>query len=500
MNKKNLIFNFVGQGWTAIMGIIFIPFYIKYLGIELYGLVGFFAILQAWFLLIDMGMRPTLSREMAFYSGGSHTDKSIRDLLRSIEIIAIFIAFLITSIIALSANWISSSWLQAGTVQLETITRSLLIMSLVIGIRLIEGIYTSSLLGMQKHFAFNVVQSLMATIRGFGAVIVLKWISPTIEAFFIWQAIISFVTLIIFILVTYYFLPNINRFARFSLNALKSVSNFMAGMTLATILKVILTQIDKILLSSLLLLSDFGYYTLAATVAAVIGVLIAPITQTVYPQFCEFKAKNKTDEFKSLYHQSSQLVTVVTGSIALVVIFFPENFLRLWTQDAELALIVSPLLALLMIGNLLNSFMWLPYQAQLAYGWTSLNIKINAVAIILLIPLLLYITPIYGAYGAAFVWILLNCFYILLGVHLMHKKILKDEKWKWYFNDIFLPSIITTIVLVLLKILYGYFNFNENFEDFLVLALAIILSFITMLLMASSLRPVIFQLIKNKTL
>ena len=47
-------------------------------------------------------------------------------------------------------------------------------MSLVIGIRLIEGIYTSSLLGMQKHFAFNVVQSLMATIRGFGAVVSLN--------------------------------------------------------------------------------------------------------------------------------------------------------------------------------------------------------------------------------------------------------------------------------------------------------------------------------------
>ena len=161
------------------------------------------------------------------------------------------------------------------------------------------------------------------------------------------------------------------------------------------------------------LLSDFGYYTLAVTVAAVIGVLIAPITQTVYPQFCEFKAKNKTDEFKSLYHQSSQLVTVVTGSIALVVIFFPENFLRLWTQDAELALIVSPLLALLMIGNLLNSFMWLPYQAQLHMDGL-IKYQNNAVAIILLIPLLLYITPIYGAYGAAFVWILLNCFYILL--------------------------------------------------------------------------------------
>jgi O-antigen/teichoic acid export membrane protein len=32
--KKNVIANYIGQGWTVLMGLVFIPLYIKYLGIE----------------------------------------------------------------------------------------------------------------------------------------------------------------------------------------------------------------------------------------------------------------------------------------------------------------------------------------------------------------------------------------------------------------------------------------------------------------------------------
>jgi O-antigen/teichoic acid export membrane protein len=77
--KKNLIANYLGQGWTALMGLAFIPLYIKYLGIEAYGLIGLFAIIQAWLSLLDMGMTPMLGREMARSTGGSHTAQSIRD-------------------------------------------------------------------------------------------------------------------------------------------------------------------------------------------------------------------------------------------------------------------------------------------------------------------------------------------------------------------------------------------------------------------------------------
>jgi O-antigen/teichoic acid export membrane protein len=47
MLKRNLIANYLGQGWTALVGLAFIPLYIKYLGIEAYGLIGLFGVIQA---------------------------------------------------------------------------------------------------------------------------------------------------------------------------------------------------------------------------------------------------------------------------------------------------------------------------------------------------------------------------------------------------------------------------------------------------------------------
>ena len=46
--KRNVIANYLGQGWKALMELAFIPIYIKYLGIEAYGVIGIFALLQSW--------------------------------------------------------------------------------------------------------------------------------------------------------------------------------------------------------------------------------------------------------------------------------------------------------------------------------------------------------------------------------------------------------------------------------------------------------------------
>lgn len=45
--QVNLASNFAGKAWTALMSLAFLLVYVRYLGIEAYGLVGFFATLQA---------------------------------------------------------------------------------------------------------------------------------------------------------------------------------------------------------------------------------------------------------------------------------------------------------------------------------------------------------------------------------------------------------------------------------------------------------------------
>ena len=123
----------------SLLWVAFIPLYIKYLGIEAYGLIGLFALLQAWLSLLDMGMTPTLGREMARYTGGGHTAESIRDLLRSIELIALVIAILISVGIFLAADWMASSWLKAEQLPVEVVAQAFVLMGLVTSIRFLEA-------------------------------------------------------------------------------------------------------------------------------------------------------------------------------------------------------------------------------------------------------------------------------------------------------------------------------------------------------------------------
>ena len=441
MLKRNIIANYLGQGWTALMGLAFIPLYIKYLGIEAYGLIGLFALLQAWLGLLDMGMTPTLSREMARFTGGSQSRESIRDLLRSIEIIAVGVAILIASGIALGSSWIATSWLKAENLSTDIIAQAFAIMGVVSALRFIEGIYRSAIVGLQRQVLFNAVNSAMATLRGVGAVGILALVSPTIEVFFIWQGTVSIATLAILAATTYHTLPKGERSGRFSLPALRSIWRFAGGMLGITLLALLLTQVDKILLSKLLSLSEYGYYTLAATVAAALHMLIGPITQAWYPRLCELHARDEQAALAEAYHQSSQLVSVVAGSAAIVLIFFSETLLRLWTQNPELAVRTAPLLSLLALGNMLNGLMHMPYMTQLAHGMTSLTVRINIIAVGIIVPAIFWATSRHGAEGAAWVWVALNAGYMLIGNHFMYRKILTHEKWRWYGQDVLQPLL-----------------------------------------------------------
>ncbi len=449
--KKNLVANYLGQGWSALMGIAFIPVYIRYLGIEAYGLIGVFAILQAWLTLFDMGMTPTLVREMARFTGGGQGARSIRDLLRSIETVAVVTAGLIAACVGLGANWLASTWLQGGNLPVAVVAQAFVIMGVVAGLRFVAGIYGSCVVGLQRQVRFNAINSAMSTVRALGAVAILAWVRPTIVAFFVWQGVASLATLVLMAIATYHSLPRAGRGGRFSLDALRDVGRFAGGMVGINFLVLLLTQVDKILLSKLLSLSEFGYYILAATVAGGLFLLISPITQAWYPRLSQLHASGDYDGLARPYHQGAQLVTVMLGSAAGVLIFYSDTFLQLWTQDADLARLTAPLLSLLVLGNLINGLMWIPYQMQLAHGWTSLAVRINIVNVAIIIPAILWVTPRYGAQGAAWIWVCMNAGSVMIGIPLMYRRILTGEKWRWYRQDILGPLLPAVTVTALIR-------------------------------------------------
>ena len=457
--KKNVLANYLGQGWRAIMSLAFVPLYIKYLGIEAYGLIGIFVMLQTWLSLLDMGMKPALGREMARFTGGGHDAQSIWDLLRSIEIISIAMALFVAFGIWVASGWLATDWVQAEKMSVDVVAQAFALMGLVIALRFIENVYTNCIAGLQRQVLQNAVTSIMATLRGLGAVGVLIWVSPTIEAFFIWQGLMSLATAAVFMAVVYRVLPRSARAARFSVPALLNIWRFAAGMLGITLLALLLTQIDKIILSRLLTLELFGYYALAGLISSGLYVMTAPIGAAFYPRFTELYTRQDYLALGKYYHLGAQLVTVLMGSATVILMIFADRVLLLWTADPVLTEQVAPIMVVLALGTFFNGLMWIPYQMQLAHGWTSLSIKINIVAVIFLVPAILWVVPAYGAMGAAWVWVILNAGYCLIGVHFMYRRILTLEKWKWYFNDILIPlSATITVALLCSWVLSGPFD------------------------------------------
>lgn len=445
--KKNIISNYIGGTWSALMGFVFVPLYIRYLGVESYGLIGIYVALQAWFVLLDMGLGQTLNREMARFRGGAHTEKSIRDLLRSMEVIYFLVSMVIAIGVFSGAGWLAGNWLKAKDLPEAAVVTVLAIMGVVIALRYLGGLYRSAILGLQEHMWLNVCNVVFSTLRGGGVLLVLIWISPTIQAFFIFQAIVSLVETIALGAMLYFLLPPSPVSGRFSWVEIASAWRFTGGVTLITLLVLLMTQVDKILLSTWLSLTEFGHYSLAGAVASVLYMLVNPIGSAVSPRFAELVAKGETASAGAAYHRYAQLLSISVVPVALVISAFPDHLLLLWTRDLLLTEAVAPIVTALCIGTLLNALMAIPYALQLAYGWTRLTIQASILVVVIYIPSLFVIVPYFGSLGAAWLWAMINAFFIVVVLPLMHRRLMPGELGVWYRKDV-LPAFLASGVVV----------------------------------------------------
>jgi O-antigen/teichoic acid export membrane protein len=486
--KRNIVANYVGQGWTGIMALAFIPLYIRYLGMEAYGLIGLFAVMQAWLTLLDIGMTPTLNREMARYTGGAHSAQSIGDLLRSLELLCFSLTAVIGFGVWVASDYLATDWLKAEKLPTPVVAQAIAVMAFVAAFRFVEGIYRGSLVGLQRQVWYNGFAAVLATLRYGGAVAVLAWVSPTVRAFFLWQGFISLLTVAVFAVKVHRTLPRPPRPARFSYEALAGVWRFAAGMMGISFLALLLTQVDKIVLSRLLTLESFGYYTLASTVAGVLIMIIVPLDNAIYPRMVVLSSQPGDRDLVTLYHEGMQLVTVLTAPAVMLLSVFAGGVIFAWSGNPRLADGVAPILSALVLGTFLNGLMHMPYQLQLAHGWTRLTIITNIVAVAILIPALLLVVPGYRAVGAAWIWVTLNAGYVLITVQFMHRRLIPREKWRWYVADVMLPVAGAAAVAALAWV-FQPAMYESRVEWLAFLAVSGTLALVAAALLADRVRP-----------
>ncbi|QNN66386.1 oligosaccharide flippase family protein [Sphingomonas lutea] len=445
--RWNLAAGLAQSVWTALIGLAVVPFYLTYLGLEPYGLIGFFMSMQALFALLDMGLTPTMNREVARCRAlGDNRDA--RNLLHSLGIAFWVVVVAIGATTAFLAPLISSHWLGETSLPPGVVSRSVALMGIVIALRFPVGLYTGALMGGERLVLVSGIGIFMVTLANVGAIVVLALVSPTIEAFFVWQAVVGLVWVATVQIAAWRVLSG-NEPARFDRTGLKRVWRFSAGIGGTALFGTIFIHSDKILLAKIVSLEELGQYTLAGLVARCLYLFLSPTFNAIYPRLTALYTNGDIAGMVSLYRDGTRLLMAIVFPVAAYVAVFSVELVTLWTGNAQLGESLFWVLCYLLLGTALNGAMHFPYALQLAAGKAHIPLIINSTLIFTYIPLLLLLSTDYGITGAAAAWAILNGFYVFYGTWLTHREILKGVGSSWLIRDVGLPFIVSAVLVLM---------------------------------------------------
>jgi O-antigen/teichoic acid export membrane protein len=181
-------------------------------------------------------------------------------------------------------------------------------------------------------------------------------------------------------------------------------------------------------------------------VASAMRQLAQPVNQAIFPKLTELYQQNEEQLLASTYHKANQFTAVLMGSAGVFVAIFGDSLLAIWTRDSVLATRVYPIMWILVVGMVMNGLLKGPYYLQMAAGWTGLLVRINAFMVIIFVPVVVWLSIEYRAIGAALAWCLLNLIYLLVVARFMHRRLLKNEMWHWYWKDLIFPLVPAIVV------------------------------------------------------
>lgn len=446
---------YLARGWSVVMGLAFMPVYIGLMGAEAFGLVGLYVVLQAVFSLLDAGLGSKLNRDFARLSVDSSKGQTFRDLLWTLEVPLWTMATVGGAIVLAIGPTVANQWLNVETLSPHTVSISLRLIGLILLFQLPLSFYAGGLMGLQRQVSCSMLNATWYTLRFAGGALAVSLVAPTPEVFFAWQLGVAVLSTACTAMVLRCCLPTGERRPRMSWSVLVSSWRFTTGLGAISVTVLVLNQVDKLILSRLISLKDFGYYALAWTVANGLRALAEPMFSVLFPRLSYLVGKGDQRQLAATYHTGCQLMTIVLVPLGAFVAFFAPEIMFLWMRDSTTVEQTQLLVTLLSVGNMLLGLMVLPYALQLAHGWTSLNLVTNLVFIVLLVPLLSWLAPQYGAPAAAWLWLLLNAGYVCVCVPIMHRRLLPREIWRWYANDIAMSAVPAILVLGSARVLFG---------------------------------------------
>ena len=341
MFKLNVLANLIGSAILIILPTICLPLYLKVLGEEKYGLFTLYFIIIIYFRVLDFGLTATFNRYVSLNYNSQNGKKFIRNLLKNYEIIFFILSLIIFLLIFFLNDFFSTKWIISTNLSVESISYSLLLISLIVGLRFYLTLYRAGINGFEIQVWLNAIRVFYELISIFGGLIFFYVVNYFFE-FKIYYLFLYFIFFNIFELLILRIkilnLINIpNNFLNFSFEPFIKTYKAMIFLGTTGSLWFLVFTFDRLIFSRILNLTEYGYYVSVTVLSTTCLLVAVTINTALLPRITNLFSLNNINKFKSTYKSGFCLNLCFASSITIILCLYAEEILIVWTGNSYLA-------------------------------------------------------------------------------------------------------------------------------------------------------------------
>lgn len=480
--KNNMISNIAAKIWSMVSVYLFIPLYIGVLGETSYGLVSFFATLQTALGLLGLGLSNTLRREFAVDEDSDNNSIRKYKLLRSIEFVYYIIGLVIICICCLGANVIAKKWLNIESLDPQMVSAVISLMGISIAFQLIANLYAGCLFGLEYQVLANIFCIAWSFFKSVGALAVIYYIAPNLVYFYLWHIVTDLVYLIV---LRYSVIKKLQlkerRWVIKELKNIKTIWKYTCGILLISFIGLMNRQLDKVIISKFLTLTELGSYNVATTLGSLCAVIPMAIHTTVFPRFTRYATNKEEENLKKEFLLFNRCVNIFLSSMAAFISVYSPVLIKIWTRSDIYVNILGKTGAIVVLAVALAEFQELPYALALANGNTKYNVLVGGVFIPFEVIVTYWGIWKYGLMGAGVVYLCIMFLQTIWYEYLIYKRYIAKKPFEMILRDTIVPLVLSIIIAYGSKAIIGGMMLSN-----IVLAIyAVAFGIITLLLLSA---------------
>ncbi|MCS6771928.1 MAG: oligosaccharide flippase family protein [Kiritimatiellae bacterium] len=400
----NTLANAIGQLTGPLLSFLLVPLYIHYLGLESYGLIGFFAALQLVLAIFSQGISLALQRELARRLADPKQAATSRRLTRTFEVLYGTIGLMCAAVIASASGAIARHWVTLEQVNAPTVALALTFLALKIAAYFLYGLYQSIFIGSERQVLGNLVTvagSLVHAAAGAAAAIATRNIAVLCAA----EAAASVALVVAQRIAAHSILPAEENGPRFEWSELKRLWGLSAGLIWTSGTGVLITQMDRILLAKWVPATMLAVYNAGSAGGKLASLVYTPFLTAIYPETCKVVASAEPAEITRHVLRNAKIVAALCMSFGLYLCFFSPEVLRFWTRNDQIAREGAAVMSIYLIGCVAQAYASVFYILMVAKGFVHWPAWINAFSLVWYPFALAGLTASWGLAGAAASWL-----------------------------------------------------------------------------------------------